>query len=470
MPWGQSASLRDAYAAHEEQALALNPSPDPERATPAAAARGGGGGGSGGGFLGSLSPGRGAGETLSPGRLSPYDVSLLQDRNVIPLPRNGFSAGPPSGAQKQFEPVTTLRGVALFMLCCGAYLGLLYWRTRIWPATFTEDNRTSAEVSVNMVLQIFAAALHRYLRHLHKQKKKTGYLEFYLATRYFSAAPFLVLTAGNLFFLLAALWPHVLRLKDDAIIRIVASVEMGVIFLAMLVYARIVLLHNRQKKTPDAHGLLESISSLHTPLLYTVDQGLGLDSVTEEQAELIRFLQTRVSHLNREVMRLQSKISKSKLQGDGPDYPDADALLASKDQEIRALNGDREALKAELKAGKKALAEKDQDLQKLQLLNSQHLEENSRLRSIIHEWSLRNAKLEQKLAQLKLAGTPGRAERDRDERERILANAQRLLAAEGAEVGAEEEAGGAQGDRAADGEADGEADGAAGGDDLFDDR
>ena len=41
----------------------------------------------------------------------------------------------------------------------GAYLGLLYWRTRIWPATFTEDNRTSAEVSVNMVLQIFAAAL-----------------------------------------------------------------------------------------------------------------------------------------------------------------------------------------------------------------------------------------------------------------------------------------------------------------------
>jgi len=78
---------------------------------------------------------------------------------------------------------------------------------------------------------------------------------------------------------------------------------------------------------------------------------------------------------------------------------DVDHIVAAREREIRSLNGERESLQKEVREGKKRLMDLDTENQQLLSTNQQHVAENARLRAIIHEWSVRHAKLEAKLQQ-----------------------------------------------------------------------
>ncbi|VAI71760.1 unnamed protein product [Triticum turgidum subsp. durum] len=72
-------------------------------------------------------------------------------------------------------------------------------------------------------------------------------------------------------------------------------------------------------------------------------------------------------------------------------------LLASRDQELRALSAEMNQVHSELRVARGLIAEKDSEIQLIRGKNNQYVEENERLRAILGEWSTRAAKLERAL-------------------------------------------------------------------------
>jgi t-SNARE complex subunit (syntaxin) len=69
-------------------------------------------------------------------------------------------------------------------------------------------------------------------------------------------------------------------------------------------------------------------------------------------------------------------------------------LLATREQEIRAIAAERDFLQDEVRVARGVTWEKDSDMQSVRSVNDQHVEENERLRAELDEWSSRTAKLE----------------------------------------------------------------------------
>jgi chromosome segregation ATPase len=72
-------------------------------------------------------------------------------------------------------------------------------------------------------------------------------------------------------------------------------------------------------------------------------------------------------------------------------------LLASRDQELRALTAEMNQVHSELQLARGLIDEKDSEIQRIRVSNNQYVEENDRLRAILGEWSARAAKLERAL-------------------------------------------------------------------------
>ena len=399
------------------------------------------------------------------GSLGPYDLSLLRDRQAVPgasPPAEPGGGGSPVGAgpgrpllqqQRQpllgppeqrgcggggggFAPLRTPRAVALFLLLLVGYLAAV-WLPGPSPLAPASAPPGGAEAfawaaAPNLLLQGLAGLLHVHLRGRHRRALAEGYLQLYGAGRAFPAAAFLALSAGNAALLAAALLrgagsPWLPESRLGPCLRAVVTAEAAAAAGVALAYLRLVARHNRRRAPPDAYELLGAVSS--------VPRAPGC-SVAQEQAELILFLQGRVERLHREVLRLQLERAAAAARGragggggragggagagrggasgaGGGGGGGAEALLEgaerrlrAQEQEVRALHTEREALAGELRAAQRHLGEREGELERFQGTHEQHLEENQRLRSIIQEWSLRNAKLEHRLA-LALQGAGG---------------------------------------------------------------
>mmetsp|Transcript_16526 Transcript_16526/g.46126 ORF Transcript_16526/g.46126 Transcript_16526/m.46126 type:complete len:128 (+) Transcript_16526:469-852(+) len=79
---------------------------------------------------------------------------------------------------------------------------------------------------------------------------------------------------------------------------------------------------------------------------------------------------------------------------------DVQNLLASREQQMRALMVEQQSLQKQLSIAWKMLDEKDTEVQRLQMNRQQHMEENARLRATLKEWSQRNVRLEKQLHKL----------------------------------------------------------------------
>uniref|UniRef100_A0A453PS42 Uncharacterized protein n=1 Tax=Aegilops tauschii subsp. strangulata TaxID=200361 RepID=A0A453PS42_AEGTS len=120
--------------------------------------------------------------------------------------------------------------------------------------------------------------------------------------------------------------------------------------------------------------------------------------LSDQQMALLQYQRENIHYLSEEVLRLQECLSKYQ-RTDVGNTPQVDLvhLLASRDQELRALSAEMNQVHSELQLARGLIDEKDSEIQRIRLSNSQYVEENDRLRAILGEWSSRAAKLERAL-------------------------------------------------------------------------
>ncbi|KAJ0983804.1 hypothetical protein J5N97_002160 [Dioscorea zingiberensis] len=120
--------------------------------------------------------------------------------------------------------------------------------------------------------------------------------------------------------------------------------------------------------------------------------------LSDQQMALLQYQRENLHYLSEEVLRLQECLSKYERSDDGS-TPQVDLahLLASRDQELRALTAEMNQVQSELRLARSLIAERDAEIQQLHLTNKQYVKENERMRSILNEWSARAAKLERAL-------------------------------------------------------------------------
>jgi chromosome segregation ATPase len=119
---------------------------------------------------------------------------------------------------------------------------------------------------------------------------------------------------------------------------------------------------------------------------------------SDQQMALLQYQRENIHYLSEEVLRLQECLSKYQ-RTDVGSTPQADLahLLASRDQELRALSAEMNQVHSELQLARSLIDEKDSEIQRIRVSNNQYIEENDRLRAILGEWSARAAKLERAL-------------------------------------------------------------------------
>ncbi|MQL87709.1 hypothetical protein Taro_020260 [Colocasia esculenta] len=120
--------------------------------------------------------------------------------------------------------------------------------------------------------------------------------------------------------------------------------------------------------------------------------------LSDQQMALLQYQRENLHYLSEEVLRLQECLSKYERSDDGS-TPQVDLahLLAARDQELRALSAEMNQVASELRLARSLIADRDSEIQKVRVTNSQYVEENERLRAILGEWSARAAKLEKAL-------------------------------------------------------------------------
>ena len=76
---------------------------------------------------------------------------------------------------------------------------------------------------------------------------------------------------------------------------------------------------------------------------------------------------------------------------------DLSRMVQAREQELRAVEAERDQLTGDLRAVRHRLADRDAELAQLQRSNHQHVDEAGRLRAMLEEWSSHSARLETRL-------------------------------------------------------------------------
>ncbi|KAK9816739.1 hypothetical protein WJX72_004435 [[Myrmecia] bisecta] len=332
-------------------------------------------------------------------QLSEYDESLLLDRSYVHTPQ--IESSDVSEDQhlpaESFGPLRTGWAVWAYLACVVCYVVFLFVDPFYWESG---EQEYAVKASAHVILLALSLLLASFLRYAHRRRQRLGYLRFYRRTSMLLNVPALAAATATAVLLLATLWPHAVlpSVSPLAMLRVVAIAECVVDAVFAALYVLRVVHHNLHEAVPDAQLALEGT-------LCTLPGGKARrqDVVVEQQGELIRYLQRQRDNLSREVLRLQLELDRHWEQADeeaGAPRVDVEHRLAQREQELRALGAEKEALLKENRATWLLLDERDAEIHRLQANRQQHVEENSRLRGTLEEWSHRNAKLEQRLIQL----------------------------------------------------------------------
>ncbi|OAY64033.1 hypothetical protein ACMD2_22161 [Ananas comosus] len=96
--------------------------------------------------------------------------------------------------------------------------------------------------------------------------------------------------------------------------------------------------------------------------------------LSDQQMALLQYQRENLHYLSEEVLRLQESLSKYQRTDDGS-TPQVDLahLLASQDQELRALSAEMNQVQSELRLARSLIAEKDSEIQRITETNNQSL-------------------------------------------------------------------------------------------------
>ncbi|XP_042469032.1 protein FIP1-like isoform X1 [Zingiber officinale] len=251
--------------------------------------------------------------------------------------------------------------------------------------------------SCNVLLLILTGMFQQYWVYQVRKVRLQGYYSFSQRLKHIARLPFATITYGSALMLLVLVWqPYIKILSITALLRIVVLVEVICAGCFMSVYVGYIHQYNSLDSQPDIlrplYSALQPSSSLEDMRYY--DGG----RLSDQQMALLQYQRENLHYLNEEVLRLQECVSKYQGSDDG-NTPQVDLahLLASRNQELRALTAEMNQVHSELRLARNLIAERDAEIQHMRVTNDQYIEENERLRAILGEWSTRAAKLERAL-------------------------------------------------------------------------
>ncbi|WOL06638.1 hypothetical protein Cni_G15372 [Canna indica] len=251
--------------------------------------------------------------------------------------------------------------------------------------------------SCNVLLLIITGIFQQYWVYQVRKVRLQGYYSFSEKLKHIARLPFTTITYGSALMLLVLVWqPYIQVLSVSTLLRIIMLVEVISAGCFMSVYIGCIHQYNSLSGQPDIlkslYSALQPSSSLEDLRYY--DGG----RLSDQQMALLQYQRENLHYLSEEVLRLQECLSKYQRSVDGS-TPQVDLahLLASRDQELRALTAEMNQVHSELRLARSLIVERDTELQHMRVTNNQYIEENERLRGILGEWSARAAKLERAL-------------------------------------------------------------------------
>lgn len=248
----------------------------------------------------------------------------------------------------------------------------------------------------NLLLLLITGLLQSYLDAQLKKAQRQGYLKFSAILEWIIHQPFQIVAYGTSLVLLVVTWDALqqrLGIPALLLLRIVILVQLLWAGTLVCVFICKVYGHNKAHFHPDAIDTLYSVlrSSSGLEDVRYIDGG----GLAEQQAALLHYQQDNLQYLSKEILRLQEILSKYEKTQDGS-TPQVDLvhLLASREQELRAITAERDQLQAEARLARCLIGERDADILQVRAMNDQYVEENDRVRAMLNEWSSRMAKLE----------------------------------------------------------------------------
>uniref|UniRef100_A0A453PR04 Uncharacterized protein n=1 Tax=Aegilops tauschii subsp. strangulata TaxID=200361 RepID=A0A453PR04_AEGTS len=251
--------------------------------------------------------------------------------------------------------------------------------------------------SSNVILLLLTGIFQQYWVHQVRKVRLQGYYDFSQKLKHIARLPFATIAYGTALMLLLIIWqPFVHILSISLLLRIAIVVEATFAGCFMSLYIWYIHKYNSLDGRPD---ILQSLYSALQPSTTTLEDRRYYDGrLSDQQMALLQYQRENIHYLSEEVLRLQECLSKYQ-RTDVGNTPQVDLvhLLASRDQELRALSAEMNQVHSELQLARGLIDEKDSEIQRIRLSNSQYVEENDRLRAILGEWSSRAAKLERAL-------------------------------------------------------------------------
>uniref|UniRef100_N1R031 Protein FIP1 n=1 Tax=Aegilops tauschii TaxID=37682 RepID=N1R031_AEGTA len=245
---------------------------------------------------------------------------------------------------------------------------------------------------LNVHAKFNAGIFQQYWVHQVRKVRLQGYYDFSQKLKHIARLPFATIAYGTALMLLLIIWqPFVHILSISLLLRIAIVVEATFAGCFMSLYIWYIHKYNSLDGRPD---ILQSLYSALQPSTTTLEDRRYYDGrLSDQQMALLQYQRENIHYLSEEVLRLQECLSKYQ-RTDVGNTPQVDLvhLLASRDQELRALSAEMNQVHSELQLARGLIDEKDSEIQRIRLSNSQYVEENDRLRAILGEWSSRAAK------------------------------------------------------------------------------
>ncbi|XP_073010627.1 protein FIP1-like isoform X5 [Typha latifolia] len=230
--------------------------------------------------------------------------------------------------------------------------------------------------SCNIILLIITSVFQQYWVYQVRKVRLQGYYTFSQKMKHIARLPFPTIAYGTALMLLVIIWhPYIHILSVSVLLRVTMVAEVICAGCFMSAYIGCIHKYNSLNGQPDVlkslYSALQPSNSLDEPRYY--DGG----RLSDQQMALLQYQRENLHYLSEEV--------------------DLAHLLASRDQELRALSAEMNQVHSELRLARSLIAERDSEIQSILVTNNQYVEENERLRAILGEWSARAAKLERAL-------------------------------------------------------------------------
>ncbi|KAM0918293.1 hypothetical protein ACQ4PT_008877 [Festuca glaucescens] len=297
----------------------------------------------------------------------------------------------PLSGQRQSRSVV---GGTLYCILLASYAGLAI--AAPWIFVLVPDIILPLLCSCNVLLLIVTGIFQQYWVHQVTKVRLQGYYDLSQKLKHIASVPFATIACGTAVMLLILVWqPELKILSISVLLRIALVIEVICAGCFMSLYIGRIHKYNSLNEQPDIlqplYSALRPSSSFEEPRYYDT-------RLSDQQMALLQYQRDNIHYLSEEVLRLQECLSKyHRTVSASTPQVDLAHLLASRDQELRALSAEMNQVHSELHIARGLIAEKDSEIQHIRSNNNQYVEENERLRAILGEWSARAAKLERAL-------------------------------------------------------------------------